>query len=376
MRGWVVSACAALLLVAAAAVAPASNGAQHAAAVTLTLQAPTATPHTLVAPTKAECEAAQAAVLGKACVDRRGMILANEWVTVQDGRAQMIHPNQWDISFSWTVPQSIPATGAAMKLELSAKELTRGANARICPAMGVRGGFALKEGGVLQGQPVQVDVCAQAGGTAPASKTVTLVPGTATAGSFVYLTVGIQDGPVYTYKYKAVAAPSKCRALSAVGKTPECRYRVNFVFTQGGRRPARMPAWVTDVATAGTGTAQFVNRRGQSDIKTMSARVVRTMEIAKPDPDTGIAIRDVRLVFRATSAREATFERGRASVFFLLVESDDPLCPVDEDGSPRVAFVGLYDGDGKRPDVMFLKVSGCPHHTATFTGSLGPRSAV
>ncbi len=370
VQGWVVGLCAALLLVALAAGAHASSGSQQAAPITLTLKTPTA----------AECKQQNqnAVVFGRACVIKVGLV-AQEFWTVNPSSATWDTPT-WLTTYAWTMPATIPAGGADMTMTLSAKEETGGANARICPAMGIRGGVELRVGGAAQPQPVTLGVCAQAGGSAPGNKKVKLVPSaTQPPGSDVYIVVGLQDGPLYTYKYRAGVKSSSCRRPSALGASPRCRYRINFAVTQGGRRPKGLPGWVTDVVTAGTGTAVYSDSPGLVDdlVEKLQARVVRSMDVAKPDPDTGVRIDEVRLVFGPFKSRAGTvFAPQRAQVVLKLVASDDPLCPEEDDGEPRVAVLQLFDGRGKEPDKMRLEVDGCRHQTATFTGSIGPNSAV
>ena len=176
-------------------------------------------------------------------------------------------------------------------------------------------------------------------------------------------------------------AQNSCRRPSSVGQTPKCRYKISWVFTQGGRRPAGMPTWVFDVATAGRGSAELEgNVEMTNRLKEPTARVVRTMEITKLDPDTGIAIQDVKLVFRVSDAPVAIASLGgKAKTVHVagleLAASDDPLCSASDE-KRRSATVTLRDGGDVGVDVIHLRVNGCPHHTATFRGSIGPRSAV
>ena len=110
-----------------------------------------------------------------------------------------------------------------------------------------------------------------------------------------------------------------------------------------------------------------------------TARVVRTLEITKPDPDTGSAIQEVRLVFRVPDAPLAILGlAGKAKTLHVgleLAASDDPLCSASDENR-RSATLTIRDGGGVGVDVIHLRVNGCPHHTAQFTGSIGPRSAV
>lgn len=119
-------------------------------------------------------------------------------------------------------------------MTLGAKELT--GRGRACPAMSVAAGdFSLKVG-----QNPGLTVCAEAGESQRASKTLTLVPPSATLGTINYLLVGVQDGGQYIYRYRAGAVtPPKCRKPSMFrtpsesqrsGDEPKCEYTIIYKF--------------------------------------------------------------------------------------------------------------------------------------------------
>jgi hypothetical protein len=354
-----------LLVVAAVASSSAATAEQRAAAVTVKLQSPDAT----------KCKGAGGEVVGKACADKRGMILATKWQT-GDGNASWT-TDQWQTTYAWTVPSTIPLGGANATIRMTAVEKLGGPNNRICPAMSIRGGFDMKVGGASQGQPVGLGFCAQAGGSESDQKTIKVVPSSATAaGQVLVLQIGIQDGPGYTYTYKAVSTGPKCRKPSAVGRSSDCKYRLNWIATQGGRRPKGMPAWVTDVATVGTGSVVYTEGDDGNDVKTATARVVRTMEIARNDPDTGVTVDEVKLVFRASKPPRVRV--GATKTLFMdldLIASTDPFCPDEVGGKPREASIFVAESS-RVYDVLTLHVVRCAHHNATFKGSKGPNSAV
>ena len=333
---------------------------------------PTAgTPFTLVAP--GPCTA-PAKVVGRACaVIKNATGWFGAW-TMNDGTARWDNPG-FQASYTWKIPATIPPSGATLTMTATAKELT--GNSRICPQIGVApGDFSVKAG-----QNPALAFCAEAGESKSASRSLTLVPPSSPPGTVLYLLIGIQDGGQYVYKYKA-AAENRCRKPSAVGQTPECKYKVSWVFTQGGRRPAGMPEWVTDVLTAGRGSGEVDGIDGSQNLEKFNTRVVRTMEIAKPDPDTGITIEDVTLRFVATPDRGAKFGPASTGGFAVsipleLIGSDDPLCARDRrNGSARTGSLLLVDGRDTGKDLVSLSVAGCPHHSAIFRGSVGPKSAV
>ena len=143
----------------------------------------------LVPVTRAECGAPRV-LLGGACLDKSGMVIADKW-TIGERSAQWAPgppqaAGQWRTTYAWTVPQTIPPAGATLTLKLTAAELTKLSNARVCPGMGVRSS--------LTGS-VDLGVCAPSGGTASDSKTLRLLPDTSPPGTSIYLSIGLQDGP-------------------------------------------------------------------------------------------------------------------------------------------------------------------------------------
>ena len=177
----------------------------------------------LVPVTRAEC-AAPRVLIGGACVDKSGTFIPDKW-TFGDRSAQWAPgppqaAGQWRTTYAWTVPQTIPPAGAALTLKLTAAELTKLPNARVCPAMSARGGVDFRAGSALLPQPVGLGVCAQSGGTASDSKTVRVVPTTAGPETAIFLLIGLQDGAGYTYKYRA--AKNKGAAATPTVAKREC----------------------------------------------------------------------------------------------------------------------------------------------------------
>jgi hypothetical protein len=171
----------------------------------------------LVKPTAATCKA-PLVVLGSACADTRGMIVATSWAP-KASSADWIVSGRWEVAYTWTAPEKVPAGGAPMTVGMKATELVGGPNDRICPAMAVTAGFSFKEAAA---QPAGLSFCAEAGSTKEDSKKLTLVPSSAAAAGETYsLRVSLQDGPSYTYTYRSVAAPAappKPGAASGGGK--------------------------------------------------------------------------------------------------------------------------------------------------------------
>src|SRR4051794_38918724 len=148
--------------------------------------------------------------VGRACVNPIAT-LADKW-SYGDGNAKWDVPGQWVSTYEWTIPATVPAAGANLKMTLSATERIGGPNNRICPAIGAASGFGLQGA-----QPQSIGFCAEAGGTVTQSKTLEMVASSAQpAGSILYLQIGLQDGPHFTYTYKGAKAATGCRRPAAV----------------------------------------------------------------------------------------------------------------------------------------------------------------
>lgn len=203
--GGSLGAVAAVMLAATALEVSAARGAAHD--ITFTLE-------------KAPACAPQHVPLGSACVDKSGVILGDKW-EIGATAARWSVAGQFELAYEWTAPATIPLRGGTLTMKLRGSELIGGPGNRICPAMGARGGFDMGAG-----QPVTIGFCAEAGGTKTESKTIKLVPSAASpVGSIAYLTIGLQDGPVLTYVYRAGTASASvtkkpgagCRRPAGVG---------------------------------------------------------------------------------------------------------------------------------------------------------------
>ncbi len=151
----------------------------------------------LVQLTKAECPLPRV-LFGKACVDESEMIIDSAWSLFPLNATW--EPDGWKTTYKWTVPDTVTPAGAPITLDLTAESKQPG---RICPAMGARGGLPLKKAG----ETTDIGICAeQATGAASISKTLVVVP---PSSGPVYVLIGLQDGPQYTYKYVASAPPVK-----------------------------------------------------------------------------------------------------------------------------------------------------------------------
>ncbi len=183
--------------------------------------------------------------VGRACVNPTATA-ADKW-TYGDGNAKWDVPGQWVSTYEWTIPATVPAAGASLTMKLSATERIGGPNNRICPAMGAASGFGLQGA-----HPQALGFCAEAGGTVTQSKTLKMVASPAQPpGSVLYLQIGLQDGPHYTYTYKGAAAAGGCKKPAAVSPTASgASGTVHFLFNHHGV-PSRgeSPTLVNSVTT-------------------------------------------------------------------------------------------------------------------------------
>lgn len=327
----------------------------------------------LVPVTRAEC-APPRVLLGGACLDKSEMIIPDKW-TIGERSAQWApEPPQaagrWRTNYAWTVPQTIPPAGATLTLKLTAAELTKNPNARICPQMGVRS--------ALTGS-VDLSVCAPSGGTASDSKTVRLVPDTSPPGTSIYLSIGLQDGPGYTYKYRAAKQTPKCKAPprlpASAGEDGGCVATVVFSFTQS-RTPFRFgkdTSLPDRVTSAGSGSFSFkvpgdayagCSGRVQATI----AHAHERLEAGRPRPRIEKTV--VRLGGRerpSAGCAEVRFHDEKPLNAFVQLKvqvtgSTDPRCAVG-----RLGTVDVRDG---RPfDFVVFNVCGHRHVYAPQAGS-------
>jgi hypothetical protein len=315
--------------------------------------------------------------VGRACVDRPTL---DKW-TIADGNASWDVPGQWLITYAWKIPATVPAAGAGMTMQMSAQERIGGPGNRICPAMGAVSGFGFKG---EPAQPATIGFCAVAGGSANDSKTITLVPSSAApAGSTLYLTVGLQDGPRFTYTYKAAPKQAVCkrRRAAAAAAAEDCTAAVAFIFTQGGR-PKNAPTRVLDVRIvgqgAGTGFKKFDDEGNftgdlEDDFTLKSARIVLERDYFSGDGGRGTQ----RLVF-ARPADSVIHENGVASTIttqLTLVASNDPVCGLRAGGHERKASLLISDRK-TGGDVVGLAVRGCQHHQYLFKSATRVKVAI
>ena len=288
------------------------------------------------------CPANRARV-GRGCVDRTSQ---GDW-TVADGNSKWDVPGQWLATYTWTIPTTVPAAGAPLKLSLSATERVGGPNNRVCPAIGSFSNFAFKGG---LGQPYILGVCASAGQTVSDSKTITLVPSSAAApGSIYYLNVGLQSGPTFTYTYKGGAAPTGCRpsgsASTASRAGGAASGRVTFSFNHTGvPKRGESPTLVTS-ATGGSGSFSIC---GDPAKKWVTGTLAKgTVIHLDGHAHLGRTVND-RLTLKVVGARVRVYGgpvgRVAADLFVKVTASNDSLCKVGRLGSIELVEAAASGG--------------------------------
>ena len=127
-------------------------------------------------------------------VDKTRLLLPDAWSIPDSGGPVTWNPPFGKATYTFPLPQTIPAAGARVSLTIQAQATPP---SRFAPAMAILGEI-VKEG------RTDLGVLAEAGESKSASKTVTLVPG---SGSSTVVTVGMQDGPTFTYTYTSADGP-------------------------------------------------------------------------------------------------------------------------------------------------------------------------
>jgi hypothetical protein len=267
--------------------------------------------------------------VGRGCVNPTATA-ADKW-TYGDGNAKWDVPGQWVITYEWTIPATVPAAGANLTMKLAATERIGGPNNRICPAMGAASGFGLQGA-----QPQAIGFCAEAGGTVTQSKTLKMVASPAQPpGSLLYLQIGLQDGPHYTYTYKGAAASGGCRKPAAVSpNAPSASGKVTFHFTHHGVPKRGESPTLVGSSTAGQGSFSICGDPYKGWVKGTAAKgaighVDRHAHLGRTATD--------RLSLSVIGARIRVFGGavGRISgeLFVKVTASNDPQCKVGSLGS-------------------------------------------
>jgi hypothetical protein len=115
--------------------------------------------------------------------------LGNGWQIPDAGGHVSWTPHFGTAIYEWNMPKSIKPGGTELRMTVTVKA---SATSRFAPAMGV-------EGSIVKGQRVTVGALAEPGESATETVTATLLPSQSARSAEV--TVGIQDGPRYTYTY-------------------------------------------------------------------------------------------------------------------------------------------------------------------------------
>jgi hypothetical protein len=318
--------------------------------------APTNPSFAIVQFPKSECTPPKV-IIGKACVDKGGTILSGNW-KFGDGSARWAPPG-FTTTYAWSMPASIPPSGGAIKLQLTAEQKQGGS---VCPAMGVHSGFPLKEAG----QNTQLGVCAEQGKTASASKTLTVVP---LSGGPAYILIGLQDGPQFTYKYD-VAKKKGCRRTSgSAGSTAspsageraaaiEPPFTVSFGIGHTGVPPKGESPTLEKSGTRGNGELLICDKLEAKGALASAA----SGKIAHSDLHALPGL-DRTEVLELTVKRGAYGADARSQKIALVVEvskSNDRECPVGSQG--RLTLTRDLDDLGvSNENEIWLRICGTSH---------------
>src|SRR3954462_7357170 len=155
---------------------------------------------------RTECTTGQKQV-GNACWDPRDSNYTDKWQVGESSASQSV-PGQWDVKFTYTVPQTVPAGEAPLALGVTVTSHNNsGAHFQVC----VTGGFSV----------VQPDPCVRAGAEGndksnSVSGAVTIKGYRAAAGAHATVEVRLGDGGHVYFTYEAqTAQPSSGPASNA-----------------------------------------------------------------------------------------------------------------------------------------------------------------
>jgi hypothetical protein len=206
----------------------------------------------------------------KTVVNRSSLLLGPDTWTIPDQGGTIVwNARDWSGTYTFQPPQELVAEGTPMTMTVSATEKLGGAGNTISLGMGV-------SGPVVGSSPQTVGAVARAGGTDTQTRTVTLIG--RDSGNVLYVVVGIQDGPTYTFTYNKVttpppaapppATPPPTTAVTNATVTPNqaftlpsarrCASRRNFIIRL--KRPGRVRYLAARVTVNGKRTAVFIKR--------------------------------------------------------------------------------------------------------------------
>jgi hypothetical protein len=313
---------------------------------------------------KKECTAPKV-IVGRACVDKSNQVLTPDW-KYSDGSATL-SPTGWKSSYSWTVPATIPPAGASIKMSLQTGSVTVGS---ICPGIGARGSFPLKKPG-----ETDLNICAQQGGSASGSKTLTVVPPSSGPG---YLLIGLGDGPSFTYKYEAQKpAPKACRRASSVGSRTDLEppFVVAWSFFHDGVPESGESPTLLASTTSGSGQLTICNPFKTSVLAAKS--VAKNVEHTDVHvfPFTGDKRRE-HLELDVPRGVYSRYDKGLRKVTLEIVvkSSTDKECPRGRKGRLIVDKTPSFTTDGG--STIVLRLCGANHKHVFYTPKTSVRTSI
>jgi hypothetical protein len=138
-------------------------------------------------------------VVGPPTVDRAGSLFPDDWAVTDTG-AVFDQPG-YRGDYTWSIPASIPPSGANATLTLKATDKSGG---RFYPAMGLHTNL------FVEGGPLQLDAAADKNAGVPThtvTRTFKLTPGSYCDTCPITVMIGLQSGPRITWTYKVVPRP-------------------------------------------------------------------------------------------------------------------------------------------------------------------------
>jgi hypothetical protein len=215
------------------------------------------------------CDALQ---LVNQTTDEGAEVFADKWTVTQS--SAVWDPDGWRGDYFWTMPSSIPTTGAPATLKVTATDKSGG---RFGAELDLKGPATI-EGG----SPQATAHADKTGGTptASGSTTFTIVPGCYADGQTLTLTIEVQDGPFINFNYTAVRAaappppPNPCSTASSVFVAATCPGTLGDDTKQipapGGSVVASSPRVIP--RNARTSTTSVISSTGQLGDTTIVAK--------------------------------------------------------------------------------------------------------
>jgi hypothetical protein len=272
----------------------------------------------------------QAVPAGRGCYDPAGALFSSDW-QVNEGSATWDVPGRWSAQYSYSVPDTVPSTGASLPMSIALQELAGSAS-------GFHEQYCVEAGTYMTiPQPFP---CAKAGtdvanGSASGSATLTLdTTGNARAGTPNIVTIGFGDGGHLYFDYHAGAEPRTTYHYT-MKATGEGSHRAD---TYTGHGTFQVPSGTTTrtpaIAPHGSVTAVLQGKHGAH---TILLKLIRATFLPKVVNSFGVQSA-LLATFRVTRSSLNCAPVNRQATFNLFFSQDD--------AQSGVFFGGLCDRVG------------------------------